>query len=82
MMWNYGTCAGFGGLSSIISLLVTILIAVIIVKLILKVVGKGQGQFNNWSSWPNSAENLLKERFVKGEINKDEYEEKLKILRS
>ncbi|MDE2037855.1 MAG: SHOCT domain-containing protein, partial [Patescibacteria group bacterium] len=30
----------------------------------------------------SSAEDLLKERFVKGEISKEEYEEKLKVIRA
>ncbi len=80
MMWNYGSYFWWGGLHSIISLLIGILVIILIVKIISRLAKKDG--FGNWSSWSNSAETLLKERFVKGEISKEEYEEKLKILRS
>lgn len=81
MMYGYyGNCNGGFWPLEIIGNLVGILILVLVIVFIVRIIrGVKHG---NWSSWRgNSAENLLKERFVKGEINKDEYEEKLKVIR-
>jgi len=81
MMWNY-PCHDYygGGVSSIISLLVSVLVILIIVKIILRIVRK-DGSLSCISKWTSSAESLLKERFAKGEISKEEYQEKLKVIR-
>ena len=45
----------------------------------------GGGRRKHWRDImmnQNSALNILKERFAKGEINKEEYEEKKKVLES
>lgn len=78
MMWGYynnGFCDGFWP-GNIIGILFQILIAVILIAIIVKVVRKSK----TWHLRGNSAEELLKERFVKGEISKEEYEEKLKVI--
>jgi putative membrane protein len=82
MMWGnnpYFYSCGGNWAGQIISLAVTILVIVIVVRVIMRVVrGRGAGGAMPW--W-HSAENLLKERFVKGEISKEEYQEKLKVIR-
>jgi len=80
MMWNYHCYSYGGGLSSIISFLISFLVIVIIVKIIMRIVRKN-GSLPGIPKGTTSAESLLKERFVKGEISKEEYQEKLKIIR-
>lgn len=85
MMWGYtygNACNGFAPWG-IVGSLVNVLLIVIFVAIIIKIFRRHNGVSglkNN--SWWNSAENLLKERFVKGEISKEEYEEKLKVIRN
>ena len=66
---------------NIIGILIQIMIVVIFVRIIIRMIhGRGRGPWGR--TWKDdSAEQLLKERFVKGEISKEEYEEKLKIIR-
>jgi len=79
MMYGYpfGTCSNwsFGFIGPILNVLIAVIIIVVIVKIIRR------SRDRDWKFWNNSAENLLKERFVKGEITKEEYEEKLKVIR-
>lgn len=80
-MYTYGNCYGAWWPGSIIGILIQILIAVVIIAVIIRIV-RGRRLRDHWDMWPNSAERLLKERFVKGEISKEEYEEKLKVIRN
>lgn len=76
--YPYGTCSNWG--FGLIGTLVNILILVILIAIILRIVRRAKDKNKDWKFW-NSAETLLKERFVKGEISKEEYEEKLKVIR-
>jgi len=79
MMGYYNDCYSLWP-GHLVSVFVQILIVVLIVSVILRIIRgrRRDGRF----SWPGSgAEALLKERFAKGEIDKAEYEEKLKVLR-
>ncbi|MBU6426961.1 SHOCT domain-containing protein [Patescibacteria group bacterium] len=70
-MWN-----GFWPWS-VVGGLVQVLIVVFIIMVIVRVVR--HERCHGWKG--SSAEEVLKERFAKGEITKEEYEEKLKVIR-
>jgi putative membrane protein len=78
---------GYGmvyGASPFLSLLWWVITIVVIFWVIRFVFGGGRHHTHNrnWSApWEGkSALDILKERYVKGEINKEEYEEKKKTL--
>ncbi len=77
-MYHYynGFCSPFGGLGHIFSVVIWILVIILILKLIKR------GKHGHWQHmWENrSALGLLGERFAKGEITKEEYEERRKVL--
>ncbi len=77
--YPYSACGNLG--FSIIGPLVNILILIIIIAVIVKIFRRAKDKNKDWKFWNNSAETLLKERFVKGEISKEEYDEKLKVIR-
>jgi uncharacterized membrane protein len=78
--YQYGACSNWG--FGLIGTLVNILIAVIIIGIVVRIIRRSKGKDKDWKFWhSNAAETLLKERFVKGEISKEEYEEKLKVIR-
>ena len=68
----------FGGLGGIVETLFWVLVVVLIIRLVR---GGPRARNMNWRAWRgDTAEDLLKERFVKGEISKEEYEEKLRVI--
>lgn len=69
MMWHMG----MGWFGMIIQILVIATIILFIVKLLKKDGYDGKNRRN--------AEGILKERFARGELSKEEYEEMLEILR-
>lgn len=78
----WGMMGGFGlfaGLGAIISLLFWVLIILLIVRLIRRASRKG-----NWHRvWgEKDAMEILRERFARGEINKEEFEERKRALES
>lgn len=75
MMGGYGSWFGWGGL--IIGFIFWILVIAFIVAIIRWAV-RG-GRHARWEG-KNSAIEILKERYAKGEIKKEEFEEKLKDL--
>jgi len=86
MMWGnnpyYLSSCGANWAGQLISLAVTILVIVILIKLAIRFMrSDGHGGHGGRGPWWNSAESQLKERFVKGEISKEEYQEKLKVIR-
>lgn len=66
----------FGALDGVLSVFLWIFLIMIIVRLI-----RGR-KGSAWGHWMHekSAHDILKERYAKGEINKEEYEEKKKDL--
>ena len=73
MMW--GSWMFFGPLMMIA------FIALIVVVVVLLVRWLGAHKPSDNISSENNAENILKERFARGEIDKQEYEERLRLLR-
>lgn len=69
MMWHMG----MGWFGMFVQLLVIVAIVFLIVKLLKKESYHGTNYQN--------AETILKERFARGELTKEEYEEMLEILR-
>lgn len=91
MYYHYGPWMGVGaGLSVFgIILLVVFWIVVIMlaVRLIRWVAGGSRWHHEKWRRWQemsgrSSALDLLNERYVKGEINKEDYEQKKKDITS
>lgn len=85
MMYNY-TGWGYGdygfGLWGVLGGLVHILFWVLVVVLIIRLLKRGRhGGWNRmWND--RGALGMLRERYAKGEISKEEYEEKKKVLES
>ncbi|KKT75512.1 MAG: hypothetical protein UW71_C0002G0012 [Parcubacteria group bacterium GW2011_GWB1_44_7] len=74
--WGAGGALGwFGG--GLMMLLFWAAVIIFIVWLVREIGGR-----NNEKSRSNSALEILKERYAKGEINKEEFEEKKKVLAS
>ncbi len=72
----------FGSPFMVIGHAFSILIWIFVIIMILKLVKrKGTGHWEGWGSH-KSALGILRERFAKGEISKDEYEERKKVLES
>lgn len=83
MMYGYGYGPDFG-FFHLINTVLWILFIVFIFKMIRnrRAVNGGTGN-NRWSMpWQNKGLDVLNERFAKGEITKEEYEEKKKVLMS
>ncbi len=72
MHWNYGW--GMGGFGWLFMVIFWVLVIIGVIYLIRLVVGtKGEGK-------TETALDILKKRYARGEINKEEYEEKKKDL--
>ena len=69
-MWNYGWGMGFGWLFMVVFWILVILGIVYLVRLIIGSEKRGANE--------ESALNILKKRYAKGEISKEEFEEKKK----
>jgi putative membrane protein len=74
MMWE-------GGWMFIGPLMMFAVIAVIVVIVVLLLRGHGGGNSGVRTSSESRADAILKERFARGEIDKEEYEERCRILR-
>ena len=88
MGWGYGNGYmtsgwGFGLLGGIISLIFWVVIIIAIVWAVRLIVHGGEfhhGPHGSHMSGEDSAMKILKERYAKGEINKEEFETKKKDL--
>lgn len=81
MMWGYyGNDYGFWPFS-IIGHLIGILILILAVVFLIRLLRWGfrGGSWGGWSS--GSAEDTLRDRYAKGEISREEYEERMSVLR-
>jgi putative membrane protein len=76
----------FYGLSHFIGSVLWIVILVAAILFVIRLMGGGRHpRHADWKAWSapwegKGALDILKERFAKGEINKEEYEEKKKVL--
>jgi putative membrane protein len=71
---EYGMGFGFGGFFMIIFWVLIILGVVYLVKILASGASSGQEKME-------SAEDLLKKRFARGEINKEEFETAIEVLK-
>ncbi len=75
MWYNYNNMMGFGFFGGFAMLVFWVIVILLIVWVVKEVAGK------NSHSETNKALEILKERYAKGEINKEEFESKKKDLR-
>lgn len=75
MWYNYNNMMGFGFFGGFMMLVFWVIVIMLIVWAVKEVAGK------NSRSAGNNALDILKERYAKGEINKEEFESKKKDLR-
>ena len=82
MMWNYGLNPmmgwGFGFFGLLINIFLWVLIIVAIVAFVRWLTGGPHHR--HWRHSDKTPQDILKERYAKGEIDKKEYEEKMKDL--
>ena len=73
---------GYSPVFGLFSVLGHILLVVAIIWFIVMIFrGPRMGRMRRWHMWhSHSALSILNERFAKGEINKEEYEERKKVL--
>jgi putative membrane protein len=78
MMWWYGN-----GMHGWTYLLMTVGTVLVLGVIILGVVALLRGRARSWWTGPRpAAEELLAERFARGEIDEQEYRQRLEILRA
>jgi len=75
--FNHGSMMGYGFGGSLFMILLWLLLVAGIIALVRYAIGNGK---NKSSSAPKSALDILKERYAKGEIEKEEFEIKKKDL--
>ncbi len=73
--WSFGVIGLFG---FILNILFWVLIIVIIVAVIRRLKGRNGCRWHEFTG--SSAMNILKERYAKGEISREEFEEKKKDI--
>ncbi len=74
MMWG----GGMGGLFGIVMMLIMVALIAAVVALIWRAINPGKSQTTS----DDSALGILKERYARGEIDKQEYEERRRILKA
>ena len=83
MMWGWGNgwsmMGGFGIFGIILSIIFWVLVIWAIVALVRWGVWSSHGGRGHWRQ-EDSAIQILKDRYAKGEINKEEFEQKMKDL--
>ncbi len=82
MMYGYGVSHGFGFFGEIFSLAFWVFVIWLIVGLFRGGYQRGKGCCGGHGDEQrlDSATEILRQRFAKGEISKEEFEEKLKVL--
>ncbi|RME64103.1 MAG: SHOCT domain-containing protein [Nitrospirae bacterium] len=75
-MHNGGFGMGFGGFGGIFMLLFWVLVIVAVVFVIKEIIQKPRSD----NDQKLSPEEILRQRFARGEIDREEFEEKMKLL--
>jgi putative membrane protein len=80
--YGYGMFYGLGNFLGSVLWIVILIAAIMFVVRMMGGRHHRHGEWKNWSApWEGKgALDILKERFAKGEINKEEYEEKKRVL--
>jgi putative membrane protein len=81
----YGHYGMFYGLGDFIGSILWIVVLVAAILFVVRMMGGGRHHRGDWKAWSapwegKGALDILKERYAKGEINKEEYEERKKVL--
>lgn len=71
---------GGAGVFGLFSGLIMVVFWVLFIMLIIWVIREARGKHPHHFRFSSSALDILKERYAKGEIDKEEYEEKKKVL--
>jgi putative membrane protein len=89
-MYNYGYTGyehmfGWGIFGLLLMVLIWVIVISIVVRIVARIVGGPRYGGHGWRHWRpmahgDSALNILNERYAKGEINKDEFEQKKKDI--
>jgi putative membrane protein len=78
MGWNWDVGSWFGmGIGMIVWVLITVLIVVLVVRAL-----AGTERQRNEQPGRQEPEAILRERFARGEIDADEYQRRLELLRN
>jgi putative membrane protein len=84
--YGYGHVAGLGLFGLGITILMWVLLVWVIISIIRRLAWGPHYRRERWHRWQemkgHSALNILDERYAKGEINKEEYEQKKKDIGS
>lgn len=83
MHWgtNFGMGIGFGGFSMILFWVLLILLIVYLVKLLAGgSAARNKELPSSTAKRPESAEEVLKKRFARGEIDKEQFEDAMQVL--
>lgn len=75
---EWGGCGMMGGFYGMVGGLVELVIWLIVILFIIRLIRRKK--LLDGTIWHHSPLDILKERYAKGEINKEEYEEKKKEL--
>jgi len=78
MMWWYGGAPGWGWLTAAIGMALSVAVLIVLVVVIIRLAAGGSGRWAAPSQRP--PEDLLRERFARGEIDEDEYRQRLAVL--
>jgi putative membrane protein len=86
MMWGWPNMMGgwFGGIGMFISIILSVAIPILIILIIIRIIVRGGYRHHHHDYWhgenKNNAFDILQERYAKGEITKEQYDNMKKDL--